>query len=456
MAHIQKPQPQLINGVSAYSADELFEYDKRFFINCPRVRFVIEKQQISEEHYFFAYNKKGIWVKSTANYPRAKLFLLEEYVLQNILKMMDEPADCDIRENPRYEEAPHILNLTPEECFKTKDGKIIKIEVRGEREYDKCFFRVKDVSVGFDIPNLSITLTCSVSSYERDIDYKVMSVNKSTKGYLYLTYEGMIKLLYVSRNDNARQFRRWATEKLFIMQMGDQSQRDTLAAELLGVNTQTIADVFRANSGKTPVVYLYMIGRATDLLDGNYTADDLLCKYGCTDDLPRRAKELQRLFKKEFSTQIELLQFSIIDAKFIFDAEAAVARYFQMSSVSYENTKELVIINSRELPQIKQFYGMLHNNYIGCYKELDDKIHELEREIIVLQNKLDTQTIVMEKDALIEKERHSAELATHIHQVELLQERHRAEMTQKENEILTMKVKMLMGAARGGGDVVDI
>ena len=95
--------------------------------------------------------------------------------------------------------------------------------------------------------------------------------------------------------------------------MGNQEEKDNLASELIGVTAQTIKSVFRANTEKTPVVYLFIVGNAKKIFGDKYENDDFICKYGYSDDLPRRTEEHQKTFFKEFSHNIELYCYSIID-----------------------------------------------------------------------------------------------------------------------------------------------
>jgi len=419
---MNKPQTININNKVVYNAEEIYNYDKKFFIGCTRVRLIIEKKKLKETDYFFAYMKNDKWINSTSNYPRAKLFLKEGYVIKNIPKFMDKIK----QELYKYEEAPKILELEDEEKFKDKNGKIIKIEVRGERKYNNCYFKVQDISIGFEMPNLNTVLLNKDSTYEKNIDYKTFSINKlfndesnKSKIHLFMTYEGIIKLLYISRNSNAKYFREWATEKLFTIQIGTNKNKDKLASELIGVHSKTIKNVFRKNTTKTPCVYLYLIGKASDLLEGDYNNDDLLCKFGCTNDLPRRTNEHEKLFKKEFNIDIELLYFSIIEAQYIFEAEKNISQYFKGNLINYNNMKELIIINKKELLQIKQHYRMIQNSYIGRYEEMNNKIIVLEKEIIELNNKI----ILKDKD------------------IELIREKHKNELQNKDIEILQTKLK---------------
>lgn len=420
---MSKPQNINIENELVYLADDLYKYDTSFFTGCSRMRLIIEKKKLKDNEYFFAYTKDNKWKKSTANYPKAKLYLKEIWVITNVPKMMDE-IKLDLY---KYEEAPPILELENEEKFKDKDGNIIEIEVRGDREYNKCYFKVKDVSDGFEMPNLNNTLSNKENTYEKNIDYKTFTVlkirnnvsNSGKKNLLFLTYEGMIKLLYVSRNNNAKIFRDWATEKLFTIQLGTENQKENLAASLIGVNHQTIKDVFKTNSSKTLCVYLYLVGKADTLLEGDYHKDDLLCKFGCTDDLPRRCSEHDKLFNKEFNIQIELLCFSIIESQYIFNAETNITQYFNGNLVEYKKMKELIIINKKDLDQIKQHYCMIQNSYIGRYEEMHIRISSLEKEIIELNNKI----LLKDKDN------------------EILIEKHKNELQQKDIELLQCKLK---------------
>ena len=64
---------------------------------------------------------------------------------------MDDPN----KDMYKYDEAPEILELTNEEKFKDTNGNIIEIEVRGERKYNNCYFKVRDVMDKIDMPNLN-------------------------------------------------------------------------------------------------------------------------------------------------------------------------------------------------------------------------------------------------------------------------------------------------------------
>jgi predicted GIY-YIG superfamily endonuclease len=424
-----------------YEAEKLYLYDKLFFNGCSRIRSIIDKKRLTQDDYIFGYIRDNIWVKSSKEYQKAKLLIKEEWAVKNVPKLMAEP-NADLY---KYEEAPFILELTNEEKFKDLQGNIIEIEVRGERKHNNCYFKVRDVMDKFEMPNLNRTLNNKENNeYKRDIHYKTFIVNNGTnhestsstqtgKTYMYLTYNGMLKVLFSSRSGNAEAFQSWASEKLFTVHLGEQEDKDVLASELLGVNTKTIKDVFKTNSSKTPVVYLYLIGNPNELLksrNDKYNNDDLLCKYGCTDDLERRCTEHDKQFKKEFNKNIELLCFSIIEAKYIFEAESNIKQYFKSNTIEYKNTKELIVINKKDMNQIKQHYRMIQNSYIGRYEEMHSKISLLEKEILELNNRL----ILKDKDI---------EILTEKHNNELQMEKHKNELKDKDIQLLEYKIKLL-------------
>ena len=246
-----------------------------------------------------------------------------------------------------------------------------------------------------------------------------------------------------------------------------------------GASIHAIKEAFKTSSGKTPCVYLFVIGNANELLKTDkYSKDTLLYKFGNTDDLPRRSGEHERDFKRIFKIDhIELMLFSVIDPKYIFDAETSLKDYFKLNKVEFKNTNELIALNKIEYEKATKHYKLIKNSYIGCYMEMQNKIDELERKIKDLQNeydltkeKLENKLIVKDKNIDIIKQQYTSEIATKDkdidiikQQIELLKEKHQHELSIKEknkmiefndvliqlkekehqNEILLMKTQLL-------------
>ena len=111
---------------------------------------------MNSEDYLFAYQKKDKWLLTIRENKKSKFFISEEWVLNNVTKMMPNYSENDIQ---LYQELPSLLKLNNDEKFKDKNGKILEIEVRGERDCKLCYFKVKDVSVAFDMPYIDKTIT---------------------------------------------------------------------------------------------------------------------------------------------------------------------------------------------------------------------------------------------------------------------------------------------------------
>ena len=78
--------------------------------------------------------------------------------------------------------------------------------------------------------------------------------------------------------------------------------------------------------------------------------------------------------------------FSVIDPKYIFEAESSLKDYFRLNKVEFQNTNELIALNKLEYDKATKHYKLIKNSYIGCYKEMQDKINQLEMKIKDIQN----------------------------------------------------------------------
>ena len=210
-------------------------------------RNIVKKKNINDEYIFWAYKKKGEWVTSKRTYAKAKLLLTTDWVFNNVpMFAKNNKVKYDI------EPAPELLMLDDNEKLTDCDGNIMEIETRGERDVDKCYFKVKDISRCFEMNNLKITLLNN-NGYEKNIHYKIFTTKSLTKSERYrsrifLTYTGLVRCLYVSRNKNADKFQKWASKILFTAQMGSKEQKNELVSKLLGVDACAVKEVFKTSS----------------------------------------------------------------------------------------------------------------------------------------------------------------------------------------------------------------
>lgn len=100
-----------------------------------------------------------------------KLLVTVDWTKNNI------PEFADDKEKVKYdvEIAPEIIILDDEEKFKSNDGQIFEIEVRGKRTPRECYFRVKDIADQFEMKNLQNIIVKENTKYEETIDYKYLT-----------------------------------------------------------------------------------------------------------------------------------------------------------------------------------------------------------------------------------------------------------------------------------------
>ena len=423
-------------NVLYYLADELKKLSPDYFVGTSKtIRKIIERKNIPTTEYTYATTFKKQWRICDTSCKKGKLLLnknwsdiniqLNQNKINKINKINNEiDIDNKIENNNINEEinvisqeqileAPSILRLEDHEKFRDSDGKIIEIQTRGEKIQDKIYFKVKDVSIGFELPYLKDSLLKEDRGYERGVDYITFNRTEDNeqriikKPSLYLTYNGLLRVLYVSRNKNTKQFRKWAEEKLFTIQFGNENSKEELGTSLLNINIETYRNVFKTHTHAFPCVYLEKIGNVKELKDTfnidntiyNNNIDSIICKFGFTDNIERRLTQHQRDYGNLKNVNLELLKFTTIDVKYIVDAEQELRKLFQNfnkrlivkiddkseqtfleNGINDKNRYELVILNKNELETVYKYYKYIGNEYAGSTTQLQNKIEQMKHE----------------------------------------------------------------------------
>lgn len=421
MDEILRPKSISLNNITYYNADDLRNYDSAYFHGCSRtVRDIIKKRSIDSDQYMYAtWGKKNGWtLSSNQSKPsnKAKLLLLEEWVKQNIPKMKPESEETKEAEY-EYPELPALLYLENEEKFKDENGEVVEIETRGERTSTGVYFLAKDVSIAFEMPNLNKTLLDTRWEYNRDEHYKTfIDTNRDilnfhmNKKQLYITYKGMLKILFSSRSGKANSFVDWATETLFTAQMGTTGQREELVSGIIGIPAKSLRQVLKTSTTATPCIYRFALGTAKELRDKMNLSEDIkddyiIIKYGYTDDLVRRTSEHMKTYKSILPRDLELMNYVYIDPKFLSQAEVDIKEFFSDIEihVKYESFVELVAINPKHEKIIKKQFKYMHTEYAGAVKDLIDQIAELKRQMQIDNER--HQWELKDKDRIIENQK---------------------------------------------------
>jgi hypothetical protein len=218
---------------------------------------------------------------------------------------------------------------------------------------------------------------------------------------LYLTYNGVLKVLFNSRTGNAENFQKWASKTLFTIQLGKKEEKQKLASNLLGVHVNVVKQVFNKNISTIPCIYLLSLNtvanlRSTFNIPTDFKDDMIVCKYGCTEDIERRIKEHQISLGKLENVNLELTLFSYIDPKYIFDAESNISNYFYKYKLNSDKFDELVIIDQKDMKNIRKQYEMVQQAFCGHVKELLIKMKDLETKL--KEDNLNFQLTLKNKD----------------------------------------------------------
>lgn len=398
----------IFNSVSYHLAEDVYKYEPESFVGCSKnTRQMIIKRQIPEQHHLFAafIKSKSIWEIKDKKYNLAKPFISAEWCQCNLFALKKEKTEEDLK--IEASKAPDILILEEEEKFKNVDGDVLEIEVRGEKNVDKIYFLAKDVEVKFNLNSIRGTIQ-NRTSQGRDITWKE-SIHfvrfRITKGdrmtnapELFLTFSGLMKLLYISHSKNAEHFQSWANRILFTHKLGTREEKRALASSLLGVDARAVKEVFRADSKSLPCIYLFSLNEVKYLRKSmeiplDIPDDSIVFKYGFTKDLERRTSEHVRTLGNIDGCDLKLKTYAYIDPQFLAKAETTLKDYVNIiqHEYSYKSNNEVVIIPRESLALIQDQFEMISRAYLGHLTEIVSKLKEAESAVreVKLQAELD-------------------------------------------------------------------
>jgi hypothetical protein len=376
-----------------------------YFIGCKSMKKCIQRQKIPEDKIVYMRNNK----EYTAGYKLADVYVEEGYVRNHILNKEEQTKKKDeemnkrkekrIEENKKrkefneneVEDAPEVLLLDDKEMFHTEEGVAMDIETRGEKTQDEIFFKASDIGKAFDFEHVSNTILDIRCKYQPGTDYKYFKIPKKKgdsllfKNVLFLTYDGVLKVLFCSQGDRGIRFRKWASRILFTMQMGSQDEKDILASEALNVDVSTVKQLFKKSSRAIPCVYLFEVGTVGNMrqhfnLENFKDDNDKVYKYGRTEDMSRRAGEHQKTYGKLKDNSFGLSVFSYIDEMYVSKAETKLKHYFDNMNVNVVDTKhkELVVMDKSKLQTMNELYNDMYIHFSGNSKDLIQQIQNLE------------------------------------------------------------------------------
>ena len=409
-------------------------------------RELVKKKDINKKHFIYARYTDDKWIENDGKSVKYDKVFIRNICLNKIENYVKEINNDDgIVDDKNVEKAPPIIVLNDSEKFCDDNGHMLEIETRGTREHDKIYFKVKEVSMQFEIKRLYDILIMNNTNYIKDADYKFFIcekhnnlVKKTSKNAvsteLFLTYEGMLRVLFVSRCGNTKNFIKWATETLFTVQLGTNVQKKKLASNILGVPVDDFNNIMLKPNTKTDIASIYFItfGTAKDLrtsmnLDDSILDTDIVSIYGYTDNLRRRLMEHKNKYKNIKGANLAVKYYSFIDKSQLSKAEKDVKEYFNAteSHLEYDSEKEMVCIDSKVIKYLESQYQTIGKKYEGDHKDIIQKMKDMET-----NHKYE-----------LELKEHKVQIKDQ--EMHVLNERHAKEMALKDNEILQWRIKFL-------------
>ena len=387
-----------INKKYYYNALDIIKNAKIYCKGIRNGREMMKTFKIEHPDYIYARCKDDIWSESNGKSIKLdKIMIRRQYILDN-----DELNNEINSEKEVLPPLPDLIVLEDKEKVCDDDGNVLEIETRGVRECDKIFFNLKDIIQRFDIKKLQDTILRKDSKYEKK-HYtqfeQIIPGNNKEKNY-YLTYEGILKVLFSSRSGNVSKFIKWATKTLFTIQLGTVNEKKKLAADILGVPIKEFNQSLKANTGSIASIYFITLGTGKSLrksmnLDSSILDDDVISIYGYTKDLQRRLKEHQIHYKYIKGSNLMLKYYSYIDKTYLSKAEKDIKDHFisTESHLEYGSEKEMVCTDKNTLKYLQSYYNTVGKSYEGDKTEIIAQITAMDLkhkyEIDMLNNKIE-------------------------------------------------------------------
>ena len=382
-------------------------------------RDLIKKKLIENTKYLFARKSVDKWIVSDGKSAKVdKVFFTQQFI--NSIPELNKESNDIIVDDKGIMKAPEIIHLKDEEKFKDNEGNIIEIETRGDRTLDKIYFKVKDIMEGFKLESLYKNIIdnrfdghIEGTHYKYFICKKVepreIKTSKKTntetivKKELFLTYFGILRVLFASSSKTTEKFLYWATKTLFVAQMGTTEMKDNLVAKIKGVSYNAIQELFSVNARDLPCVYLTAFNTVGVLrnemnIDIKYSDNDIVYKFGLTKSFETRKNGHKSEYKKiDNLIDMKLVQYTYIDPLYVSEAENEIKNMLEDYKINWDNHDELVVIPNNMVKFINTIYSNIGMKYSGHTTEFMKKINELELCISSIKKDQEYQKIIFEE-----------------------------------------------------------
>lgn len=259
-------------------------------------------------------------------------------------------------------------------AFENNPISILHEDINNKRIY---YFKASDVGKVLDIVNIRT----SIINFDEDekVVRTTYSSNSGNPETIFLTSQGVYRLLYNSKKEIAKKFRKWVGNILddIIFNQSKELQKQIENQKLLLENKdlekkREVENTLKNSFNKRCLVYLIKI-----LLN-----DEIIYKFGYTDDIVTRL----RTHKNKIGEDIELVY--CIESKDNKMLERLLKDYLEQYNFRIKR-----IINDKQLTELLKVNDVeiVKNKLIELNKEVEDDkllIINLKNKIITLENEI--------------------------------------------------------------------
>jgi prophage antirepressor-like protein len=226
--------------------NDLITFDRAFFVGCIKSqRSAIQNKNIPDDQYWFAtYNKRtNMWSSAIPENRKAKVLISKEWAHNNLPRLTGD------QHHYKYKPLPPLLELSEDEKFRDETGNIHEVELRGDKSKDGIRFKCKDIARVFEMDSIDHHIQRMLDSSEYDIFCSDNPTNwvglseQNTGGKptsTYLTYNGLLKIIFASRSGTAYRFQDWATEIIYSAHLGTTEERLDVAASVIDTDVESM------------------------------------------------------------------------------------------------------------------------------------------------------------------------------------------------------------------------
>jgi len=333
----QRPETVTFQGHTAYILNDLITFDRPFFVGCIREpRKTIQKKNIPEDQYWFAtYSKRtDTWSQGVPENKKAKILISEDWVHNNLPKLTGDQNAY------KYKPLPPLLELSDSEKFRDEMGNVYEVEVRGEKTKHGIRFKWTDISRFFEMETNNLRYTLDETEYDTFCSAMPIHSIGNTRGNptsTYLTYNGLLRIIFASRSGVAYRFQDWATNIIYAAHLGTTDERiDVAANDIIGTNADLVKKVLRTCITEMPCVYLFEVGKLSEMVKA----------------YPQLKRTDMRGSVYKYGRRLKLNLFSPVDVKDCVPAENILKDRFRDRHIEFNaeghNYTELVVINRED------------------------------------------------------------------------------------------------------------